>query len=445
MSYGRTLKGDKIIPTTDFKDMNNDNISMTEIPPLLNPKRLSRMPTSVPPCRRKVHYSRVPEPTSLEINKRAISHSITTMKQTDETKMGKLAKRVSSLQDTLFRPKMDTGLSPKATTAVQLPEITKKHLSINVPFVDKFEHEDIEFCSPNLIKRLTNRFKPSSPLSEFQDSIADSSILPAEMEMEEDLGDVSSDDLVDMDKRVFVNNDHISVNIDSSASSILSSVLYHYSNLSEEDTSEIKMIHSNDMKPIHVQLPYSIHTPTNSIFSEYQTTTPSSKQTGSEVMLDFEDDISVSSETKLPMEIYNVKLTKSPINQFQIRQYTNQKERSIIIDNSLPPPTPKHQFNVSPSTTYYTCKSSIKSSSSSLYSSKIPIDYTDLKAFPYTEQIKIPENTEMFTRKPQVNHSRNASSLTTKSNYMEFDVSDALEFNDQGDFPTDVKLTVVNP
>lgn len=448
MSYGRTLKGDRIIPTNDFKDRNIDT-PITNIPPLLNPKRLSRKPTSIPVHQQKKRYSKVPEPTSLEFNKRAMSHTIVSSKPSEGNKLSKLAKRVSSLQESIFQQKRD--ITP-SKNQVKIPGITQNDLSTNVPFIEKFNHEQIHFQSPNIIKRLTNKFKPSSPLSEFQESIAASILLSENNVISnydfDTYGDDDEDEgLIDMDQTVFVNDDHISVNLDSSATSILSSVLNRYSNLSQEEI-QIKINHSNNMEPIHIKLPSLSNTPTqsyksNSIFSENQTTTPSSKlSTKNEDVYDFDDILPPLTHNKLPMEIYNIKLAKSPIDQFKIRDYTNNNEKSIIIDHSLPPPTPKHEYNVSPSTTYYTCQSS---SSSSIYSSTIPIDYTNLKI--HSEQIKIPNDTEIFTRKP---HMRTSSNLTTQSKeYLKFANIDPFMLN--GFQPIDdvdadnVKLMVVNP
>lgn len=443
MSYGRHLKGDRIIPSDDFRQRSCD-VPVASVPPLLNPKRLSRMPMTLP--KQEKRYSVVPEPTSLDVNKRAIS--MMAPKPEIESKLSKLAKRVSSLQDSIFQQRRD--MTP-LESPVMIPKITLGDLATEVPFVEKLNPEHIQFQSPNIIKRLTHRFKPASPVSEFDVSIASQAFEEKCMDSFSDTendNDISSD-IVDMNRRVFVNEDHLSLNLESSstvnlpssATSILSSVLNCYSDLNQDDGS-IKITRTT-LEPIHVQLPYSIHTPTHSrksgsIFSAAQITPSSNSEFQADDVDNVLDDaISVTDQSKLPMEVYNVKMVRTPIDQFQIRQYSPESERAVVFDQSLPPPTPAHHFNVSPSTTYYTCKSSsIKSSNSSVYSNKIPLDYTELKAIPYSEKIKIPQDTDIFTRQPHVR----SQSILSKEYLKMAQIDPSL----LGGPDQDVKLAVVN-
>lgn len=405
-------------------------------------------------------YSRVPEPTSLDINRRAISNYVTPSETPFDhptSPFAKLAKRVSSLQESIFQPRQRVSSvlnSKKRTESIKIPQFEKKDLTDvdqQIPIARNIQTQEVQAAGINMMRKLQMKYKPLPPGGDSKTYLTEVSIDATDAEKEDDDDDDQSigANLIDMTKHVYINDDHLSVELDTSSMSVMSSLLNRYSDLSATEAEdyilpEITTDVSSDNVLLASLVKFVSSTDTagyatksentQSIFSYRHKNILATPQSYEEA----DDELSINEiDQLLPTEIYNSPVFKSPIDQFQIRDYNHCNDKVMIENDYIPPPVPKHQYNVTPSSpsVYYTCQSgsgdsACVSARSSVYSaiSKriLPRDYTDARSLAKSEPIMmIPHNrnqsTEIFTRK----HQRNVQSLTTSlmnektKNYLE--------------------------
>lgn len=368
--YGKKYQGDKIDPIEDFKGSlaNRSNLSICIPPPI---KRISTDSKINEKGRvlsqeyRKLKRNSECQPIPVQpptINKRKNRESI----------WGKLGKRISTIGISECLNDVDSNKNSNSNGSKN----TKRGVSMD--YVYQINETSDFNAYPKLSKQETF-IDMNHQVSEYSEKRP-----------------ISLESLDDQDDIVYTKNNQLFINFpDDSQTSLVSKLLDEYSKFNLENPSSNIAPLTPPQRNTHSSYNSTISggiSTSDDIFSN----APTSCYTGSSDSIDLVNTDNENNNHLLTTN-YNKELPSIPIkniNQFDLRDYTNTLSAEVI-DPSIPPEVPKHQFVEKESTPYYDCKDSFSFTSSKY--SDISNDDNVMKFYSDSKKI-IPQDTSIYTR-----------------------------------------------